>query len=307
MLQGDNIDNSMEESPSLLSGHAGTALGEVQEIQGRRLPKEFFPFRGECNRQWARDWYSHRYLLNNSAVRMYQTNEELDAFAKEGKDAIKKIKEVAWKHFQNVTLNLIRERPAWKIVGEGKQPPTSLTEVANILATEKWISSVPKDISEEALGVLAVGLFIERSTVADWVKSAEMEALAGLGVLGYDENIKGKATLSKIIKQAASEKWKKSLSEKMTRNLGWSVGSRKEKKSDEVRYETMATKGGYVVYKVFRLDGYGKIDETRQDIVADIRKWVRVFIRIGGEVDEIKDIVAKEAEKGKSWDRMDKI
>jgi hypothetical protein len=259
------------------------------ETRRPRLPKEFFPFKATMNRAWAREWYTYRYVVNARAVRMYETNDDLDAFIKEGKEAMKGVRNIAWAEFTKAALELVHEHKEWKIE-RSKQPPANLGELSSIISTQEWIDSVPTVVSDNALGVLAVSMFLENGDRTGWVKKAEEKAFDKLGVAGYEEAIKGRGTLAQVIKATASDKWKKGLSSKMMKNLGWSVGSRRDAKmSGKASYERMETEGGYVAYRVRILD-VASASTPKKRVTEELRRTIKDFMQEGGTKEEMERI-----------------
>lgn len=260
-------------------------------VSKAEIPKDFFPHKQSIDRNWAKTHYKYRHILNAAAVRMYTSEKELQDFIKEGNTVARSARKTAWVKFQEAAMVTIAANPHWKILMNGTQTVTNMTEVSEVVTTKEWIESLPSATVDDALATISVAMFIDHQGASNWVRKAEEAVLLSLGVSGYCEGGgKGKGNLRKLIKSSVAERWKKLMAAKMEKRLGWTVGSRKGK-NDEGRctYENMSTKGGYVAYRVTRWSDYDQqgLDGTRERAKNSLRD----FVREGGTREQMEEMV----------------
>ena len=247
------------------------------------------------------EWHAYRHLLNPGVGRMHRTSSELDEYVREGQAAVKTIKAVAWNAFQAKAILSISRETEWKIATPDGQCPRNLREVSSIISSKEWHNSVSRNKSEEALGELVVGLFVEPGD--DWVRSAEDNVLNSLHMTGYEERSTTsgkKASVAQLIKASVSERWKKSLARLMDKNLGWSIGSRIDKRkevSGRFRYMSIATRRGYKAYRVTKVN---MMASERKALAAEgVKRSIEAFIDEGGTRNEAETIADEVYKQGK--------
>ena len=230
---------------------------------------------------------------------MYSNDEDLDEYVQEAKDELTKVRNDAWASFQEALLEECLKNDQWNIKVMG-QPPQSRHDVLNIVTSKQWVDKVGEKVAESTVAHLTVGMF--QAGQEDWVRNAEAKVMKRLHIAGYervngegkmDANL-GKGCIFKVSKEAVSKKWKTDVAKRMHRNLGWFVGSKLEAKSKDKRVHTeIDTLGGYVAYKVKDMQMRGALDEARDSM----KKAVENYIRMGGEVDTVRDEAKEIAER----------
>lgn len=267
---------------------------------GRRLliPKNFLPSskkesKKSFDRSWAGDMYPYRYIFNRSASAMHNNGDDLTDYMVEGKGLKKEIDKIGKEALESEVLQFVTNAAKYQICLDG-QVPINDNDVIKTVSSDEWWSKVNNNaVAEEALAMLAVGLFNHPND--GWVERAEKEWMRKHGIAGYETrhgDREERGSVAVVLKRAASDSWKARINNRLEKLRGFRIGARDESAGPsgvKHHYEKME-RLHFVAYKITKKADYFGSNGGGGNIET-LKCAVSTYLRNGGMLEEVEDVI----------------